>query len=77
MEKEILQMSAEIKIDPAEALRRIIANLAAECRIRRASKRRKQRPLWADISDLSGHGCGYSMHIAQMHGFNADTGEAL
>ena len=67
----------EIKIDPAEVLRGIVANLAAECRIRRASKRRKQRPLWADIRDLSGQGRGYSMHIAQANGFDADTGETL
>ena len=67
-------MSTEIKIDPAKVLGRIIANLAAECRVRR-SKRGKQRPLWVDISSLTGHGCGYSTHIVQMYGFNADTGE--
>ncbi len=64
-----------ITIDPAEALRRIIAKLAIDCRTRRASKRRKQRPLWEDISDLSGYGWGYSSRLATSHGFNADTAE--
>jgi hypothetical protein len=73
-------MSAEIKIDPAEALRRIITNLATTYRRTSASRKRRgitEGPFWAMISKFFGYGRVNSAHLATSHGFNADTGEAL
>jgi hypothetical protein len=72
-------MNAEIKIDPAEALRRIIRRMV-EPRLTikgRKLKKNQTTKFWWEISDLTGYGEECSKHIATSHGFSADTGEAL
>lgn len=70
-------MSAEIKIDPAEALRRIITNAAAVHRHERKRRGYKLEPFWCRIGSITHYGSTYSAHLCTSHGFNADTGEAL
>lgn len=69
---------SEIKIDRAEALARIIANVAHAHRLkiaRNAWKPKKTiKPLWSEISQLSGYGSAYSAELLRMHGINPETG---
>lgn len=74
-------MDNQINIKPADALKRIITNLAAMHRRKRAANKnvnqKSIKAFWYEIGELTGWGSNYSAHLVTSHGFNADTGEPL